>query len=306
MTGRVKAKKNASARARLNYLDQPGDRLPSQLVGALGVVGFIVGWIVFARWGQMITLGQGICLFLFFTASPMVLANLFFNRVHLRRTAGLCGQRPTLNVRRCSIKLLGVSATLICLATFYWAFPEYGKPFYDPAWETLSFLLPCLAPFIITYFCWADSRMRNPEDGYYFCGLLVLGRWREIDWPEIRFYGRTWIMKGFFTPFMFAALGERIGHLPETCDFGNFLSLYYTASGLFYSVDVAFGTLGYLLTTRALDGHIRSTESTWLGWISALSCYTPFSLFVQQSFISYKGEINWAQWLLDHSFFLVN
>jgi hypothetical protein len=41
-------------------------------------------------------------------------------------------------------------------------------------------------------------------------------------------------------------------------------------------IDVQIGTVGYLLTLRPLDAHIRSGNPFLAGWLAALMCYPPF------------------------------
>src|SRR5262249_51508125 len=47
---------------------------------------------------------------------------------------------------------------------------------------------------------------------------------------------------------------------------------------------------GYLLTIRLADAHIRSTETTLLGWLVALVCYPPFWPFVAERFLPYDSQ----------------
>ena len=45
---------------------------------------------------------------------------------------------------------------------------------------------------------------------------------------------------------------------------------------LLFVIDVQIGTVGYLLTMRPLDAHIRSGNPYLAGWLAALMCYPPF------------------------------
>ncbi|MEX7259233.1 hypothetical protein AB2C63_32520, partial [Pseudomonas aeruginosa] len=47
---------------------------------------------------------------------------------------------------------------------------------------------------------------------------------------------------------------------------------------LMFLIDVAFATVGYLLTFRPLDSHIRSANPFAAAWMPALMCYPPFIL----------------------------
>src|SRR3546814_20932183 len=45
-----------------------------------------------------------------------------------------------------------------------------------------------------------------------------------------------------------------------------------------FLVDVSLATVGYVLTMKPLDAHIRSANPYAAGWVAALICYPPFIL----------------------------
>lgn len=140
--------------------------------------------------------------------------------------------------------------------------------------------------------------MIEPEDGYWHTGLVFLGRWHEVNISQIKAHAMGWLVKGFFLPFMLAGVIEHLDLLmKEGVNFSVFNYLFATTFNLILAVDVIFGSIGYLLTLRILDSHISSTEPTWLGWLSAVICYKPFSTFFWVTFLSYKGKTNWMDWL---------
>jgi protein-S-isoprenylcysteine O-methyltransferase Ste14 len=57
------------------------------------------------------------------------------------------------------------------------------------------------------------------------------------------------------------------------------------------------GSLGYLLTFRLLDSHIRSTDPTTLGWLVCLVCYVPFWGVMRNSYFTYDDDLYWGHWL---------
>ncbi len=79
------------------------------------------------------------------------------------------------------------------------------------------------------------------------------------------------------------------------------LRLYHFASDLIYAVDVLYATVGYALSFRVIDAHVRSAEPTMLGWVVALECYSPFwnGLF-NRVYLSYEG-IGFESWLAGHN-----
>jgi protein-S-isoprenylcysteine O-methyltransferase Ste14 len=69
---------------------------------------------------------------------------------------------------------------------------------------------------------------------------------------------------------------------------------------LLFVIDVQIGTVGYLLTLRPLDSHIRSGNPFLAGWLAALMCYPPFVWGIigpDNSVLSYEmGTPGWAHW----------
>ena len=45
-----------------------------------------------------------------------------------------------------------------------------------------------------------------------------------------------------------------------------------------FMIDVVFATVGYVLTMKPLDAHIRTANPYAAGWAAALICYPPFIL----------------------------
>ena len=57
--------------------------------------------------------------------------------------------------------------------------------------------------------------------------------------------------------------------------------------------------MGYLLTLRLADTHVRSAEPTLFGWVVALACYEPFWFLMERQYLQYQGKLDWLQWLAD-------
>ncbi|MFM5913623.1 MAG: methyltransferase family protein, partial [Chakrabartia godavariana] len=68
-----------------------------------------------------------------------------------------------------------------------------------------------------------------------------------------------------------------------------------------FVIDVAFATVGYLLTMKPLDAHIRTANPHMQGWVAALICYPPFVLMVEGGVLYYQvgtwGDNSWHHWL---------
>jgi protein-S-isoprenylcysteine O-methyltransferase Ste14 len=71
-----------------------------------------------------------------------------------------------------------------------------------------------------------------------------------------------------------------------------------------FVLDVQIGTVGYLVTMRPLDAHIRSGNPFLGGWIAALLCYPPFVwgiIGANGQILSYEvATVGWGHWLADN------
>jgi hypothetical protein len=76
-----------------------------------------------------------------------------------------------------------------------------------------------------------------------------------------------------------------------------FLSSFDVAVNVIFSLDLAFAALGYVLTLRAVDGHIRSPEPTLLGWVVALICYPPYGDTTIGLYVDWSDNVEWRHWL---------
>ncbi len=206
-------------------------------------------------------------------------------------------QRP-LELKRVGVRLLGLLATLVLVAFAYWLLPEYHGDFYHPYWRFLRTLAP-LAVLIPLYFVWADVRTPELHDEYHAMGSLVLGGWRDADWPIIRRHLLGWTVKAYFLPLMTVYLGNELkglygaleGAAPAT------MPLYQVFYHLSYAVDLLYCVVGYSATIRLFDAQIRSVEPTVAGWLVALICYQPFYSVIGRFYLQYDDNTYWDNWL---------
>ena len=289
----------------LNFARRQGDRISAQGIGLAGLVGFAIAWLLAYQFSIMES-SLLLVLFLVGTALPMAVLSFAVNGVWRRGTSGLCSTPQPVNWTRGIIKFTGLAGTLLALVLCYWLFPEYAKVYYRPVWNTVQWMLFPTILLAIPYIILVDCRMIDPEDGYWHAGLVFLGRWREVNLAQLKAHAMGWMVKGFFLPFMLAGAIAHLDFLTkEGVNFSSFGYLYNTTINLILIIDVTFGSIGYLLTLRILDSHITSTEPTWLGWLSAVICYRPFSGFFWTTFLSYEGKTNWMYWLQPYPIFFI-
>lgn len=203
------------------------------------------------------------------------------------------------NFERSAIKLLGLLGCFGLGAALYWTFPEYGlaqeKPkdsFYYGFYVTLNFMWPWLLAFAPPYILYTDSRMREPQDGYWNLGMLLSGHVQGRDWNKLRELILGWLVKIFFLPLMFLFFSGKVKWaVTEVVPFGSvgefwdmltstdsavILKFYHFIHTFIMMFDVAYGAIGYAMTFRLFDSHIRTAEPTMFGWVVAIMCYKPF------------------------------
>jgi protein-S-isoprenylcysteine O-methyltransferase Ste14 len=218
--------------------------------------------------------------------------------------------RPV-RLERVATRTLGLLLTLAAVACAYALFPEYHGTFYRPFWRFLGitadwpylhvdgvlWVVVALAPF---YFLWTDRHLVDVEDAYWELGALVRpGRWRRANWGALRAHAMAWTVKAFFLPLMVVYLGENARALAGAVRLlsGDGMRIYQLCFELSYTIDVLFCVVGYTLTLRIFDSHIRSTEPTAFGWMIALICYQPFYSVIGHDYLRYDDSLYWDNWL---------
>ncbi len=243
---------------------------------------------------------------------PMIAVTLLVDKAHLRPSTGIDWSRArplreTLPVSAVKIAALWVTwvviAGIYCLGRWYWAPP------YLFAMGVLKAAAIPLFVLSVPYVAWLDRHMDNPRDHAWHFGAMLLGR-EAYDPAEVKRHWRAWIIKGFFGAFMISILpagwqaavsADYAAMLRSPADLGMALIT------LLFLIDVQIGTVGYLVTFRPLDAHIRSGNPLLAGWVAALMCYPPFVFtFMGQGMLGYeagtpgRGDANWAFWLANH------
>ncbi|WP_323122350.1 isoprenylcysteine carboxylmethyltransferase family protein [Burkholderia alba] len=228
---------------------------------------------------------------------------LFVARVYLRPSAGLAsGAVRALGIARVAVRLAALASIYAAIALLYWLLPEYHGAFYTPFWALTRALAPYIAIGAPFYFMWMDTRQRDVDDAYLSWGRLLLRGERPANWRPIREMLAGWMVKAFFLPLMVVYLSTDADHLGASLNtaLGAPMSLatFRFLYDLSFTMDLMFGTVGYLCTFRILDSHVRSVEPTTLGWLVALVCYQPFWSLIANQYIHYEGSMFWDNWLI--------
>jgi len=265
-----------------------------------GLAMSIIALFVVREFGKELSNLQvgGICLISL--AIPIILLELIFLKTYAKPSTGIdFSKKGDWNYKRVGIKLGGFYLTLGLIVLAYWTFPEYHGDFYQIYYELLRLLFPIVLIMAIPYFLIIDAYMRHPEDGYWQLGRILLGQWQAFDKGIVGQHLLGWLVKMFFLPLMFVYFTQNLDFL-RSVHFAQIFSTYkefhdFTNNSIFY-IDLLFVTMGYMLTFRLLDSHIRSTEPSFLGWLVAIGCYQPFWSFFSQYYLAYEPGKFWGSW----------
>ena len=173
-------------------------------------------------------------------AVPIIVLEAVFLKTYKNPSTGLDFSKPHQHWQFFLVvnKLLGLIATIAFVTLLYWIFPEYQGDFYDRYYQFLTIVMPLWLVVSVPYFFWVTRYMRQPKDGYWHMGKLVLLQWRDIDFEVIKQHLLGWLVKLFFLPLMFTYVFDKIGHYREA-DFAEILTSFqvffdFTFAFLFY------------------------------------------------------------------------
>ncbi len=281
------------------------DRVTSATSGLsvfLGLVAFIFA-IVIVQWirpfGKEVI--PSALLILAISAIPVFVIDVCVLKVYERPSAGLDFSKSNPSIKRTSIKFLGLIATICLLAFCYWLFPVYHLDFYKPFFEMVQIILPVGVLIAIPYIFMIDRYSIQPDDGYLSMGFLVLLKFENVNVNYLKQHILGWLIKGFFFPLMFVFMCNNILTFWEV-DFYHFSFKridYELILQFLYYIDVGIVSMGYLMSLKLTDTHLRSAEPTLLGWVAAVICYPPFWTFIGPQYFEIDNPFKWGDWLAD-------
>lgn len=276
-------------------------------VGLAGIAGLAL-WIAIARRYGMdgpysALVGLLAC------ALPMAGWSLGVDKVHRRGSTGIdwASPRPWRETVDTSlVKLAGLWATWGGIALLYFAGRFYWQgPFAFAMW-CLGWIAPAAFVLSVPYVLWLDRRLAAPRDGAWALGAWLTGA--PADVPAIAGHLRAWGVKAFFLPFMLAIVPPGFAQVVDA-DLSRVaadpVALTGWLTALMFVVDVGLASVGYLMTLRPLDSHIRSANPFAAAWMAALVCYPPFILMETGGPLDYHpGTADWTWWLAGHPLLL--
>ena len=232
-------------------------------------------------------------------AAPPVLADLFYFKRYQERETGLGKRTRRVSLAALLQKCLGLYATLLSFALLYFIIPEYHNEMYAQYWSLVWLVLPFYLLATPFYLYWCMRRDGGVTDGYDEVALLVRGHIKKRDWAAIGRHTRNWLVKAFFLPLMMTyMMNATDGVIHRELDFSNFTGIYDFTYAIIMFADLLFASIGYVLTLRMLNAHIRSSDPTFRGWVVAICCYTPFwDSLLYSRYFAYQDKLYWGEWL---------
>jgi protein-S-isoprenylcysteine O-methyltransferase Ste14 len=302
----------------------PPARLPASDVSPwVGFVGLatLLGWIAFARlWPALVTAFElparaeplsgpnSALLAMALTGLAMAAWSVLVDKVHRRPSTGIDWNRPrplSAVIEVSVTKLAGLWATWLIIGAFYALGRWYWDGNYLFAMRVLAAAAVPLFVLSIPYVLWLDRYLVEPRDHAWHFGAMLIGR-EPWEGDEVKRHWRAWTIKGFFSAFMISILPGGFAAVVEA-DLGAILGdpvrFGVTLFELLFVIDVQIGTVGYLLTMRPLDAHIRSGNPFLAGWLAALLCYPPlvYAFMGQGGMIQYEYQTaDWGIWFDGH------
>jgi protein-S-isoprenylcysteine O-methyltransferase Ste14 len=240
---------------------------------------------------------------------PMVVWSLWVDRVYLAASTGIdwATLRDAREMRDVSLtKLAGLWATWGGVALIYGNLRFYWQGGFAFAMWCMAWGAAVLVVVSVPYVLWIDRRLIAPRDGAWHLGAWLTGQ-AGADGEAIFAHLRAWGVKAFFLAFMLAIGPGGFGSFVrwDTATLRDPVALANWLVTLMFVIDVAFATVGYVLTLRPLDAHIRSADPSAAGWAAALICYPPFILMEAGGPLDYHpGTADWAHWFAGHPWLL--
>ncbi|KHK89356.1 methyltransferase family protein [Novosphingobium malaysiense] len=245
---------------------------------------------------------------LLFTGTAMAFWSVFVDKVHLRSSTGIdwSAPRPLTETMDISItKIAGLWATWAVIGFYYCIARWYWDGQYLFAMEVIGTAALPLFVLSVPYIFWLDRYVIEPRDHAWHFGAMLIGR-EAWDSGEIKKHWRAWAIKAFFGAFMISILPAGFAQVVNA----DFAAMEYDPAALgstliagLFLIDVQIGTVGYLLTFRPLDAHIRSGNPFLAGWLAALMCYPPFvwGTMGRADVLGYEvNTVGWAGVLATH------
>jgi protein-S-isoprenylcysteine O-methyltransferase Ste14 len=272
-------------------------------------------------------------------AVPIVVLELIFLKTYRRASTGYdFSESQPYSAGRVIVKLLGFYVSIGLLGVVYAIIPEYNGGFYGYLlnvekfggyyaryWDFVKVLLPVLMIGAIPYFAIMEMWSTKHRDGNWQAGMMILGRFSELDGKPLWQHFLGWTVKGFFLPLMimwtmdkmpffmdlkyeilknnFRIVGSHLfgGNIDPNQVMASFNDIFHVLNETVFAVDLSVVAIGYIMTVRLFDSHLRSAEPTFSGWVWAIVCYPPFWALISPLYFAYENDgVTWNSVFANH------
>lgn len=262
-------------------------------VGIAGVAGASFAWWLLQQW----PVPPLIAIVLLFAACAAPMWWLEARRHASSAAAPATESIPEVSTLRLErlVALLAVTTFFLASISVQWLLAK------DSVAGLYAWTLPAL-PVVGIWAAWHLLRPNGVRSSVDELGFALMRLWQHRRWLQSDLQVLlAWAVKAFFLPLMLAWSYTWFMQATDTqfLDSSGWMPWFTGGIAWLYAIDTAFGTIGYMSTSRRIGAEIRSVDATWLGWLSALVCYPPLSLVVLRQWLEYKDGFEWDAWLFD-------
>lgn len=293
------ADKKRKARADLLNTERP---ITDNVTVLVGLIPLLLGVVLCTR----ITFGSDVAGALFLAgcyAVPLIVYELLVRQSHRNTSTGLDwtserGAEPT----RVALKLIGLLSILLAVALVHTVFRIYTPLQLKAPLVAAVMVAPTALAAVALYFWVVDRRMRQPKDGYWELGAWLCGRNPAPDTAILKDFVLGWAIKGFFLPIMFTYLADGVGFMQSQIALlsGGPVEVASYLIRVALVLELTIVVVGYTMTARLFDAHIRSPNRYLAAWVVTLICYQPLNLIVFGQVLPFRGEKDWSTVIGDY------
>lgn len=280
---------------------RPETAVPTRVAYA-GVAGTLSAWLLIYLLQPSPAFGA--LLFLGACALPMWWLELRRFPLPARKGNLVRALAPGARNWRLQLRLLGMMGALFALLLTFTTLRQFSPAYISG----FIGLMPVALPLALAWTLW--MLLRTPRDrgldSLESMGLALSHLRRRRFTPADRQALLGWMVKAIFIPIMVSSVFVFLDNAfhAETVQHG-WWRLYNLAYESLFAIDTAFATIGYCSASRRIGAQIRSTDTTVVGWLSALVCYPPLNVLVLHQWLAYKDGFEWTDWLAGYPLLLL-
>lgn len=277
------------------------NQVSTNLTVLVGLVPLFIGIVWLIAFPPETRINGALVLMLSY-AVPLILYEVGIRRVHRNESTGLDWDNPQpTDTSRLVTKIVGMLGAVGAVAAFHAVFRVYTPgQLHDPLYTVVQYS-PVILTLTLAYFWFVDRRMTSPKDGYWELGALILRRNPTPDWAKLQDFALGWTVKGFFLPVMFTYLAGNVSRLHTQLHQlgGDVVEVVIYLTRIAITAELVIVVVGYTLTVRLFDSHIRSTNYYLGAWLVTLVCYYPFNELVTGQIFAYRPAGGWVSVIHD-------